>query len=157
RRFAERPPHDPRLSACSFKRPVCVHGAPGVATDLTLAALQAMERAYERVVLALGASPPPGDSGRGGSDALDLYLTHDDSELVVELDSQRFLGFDHGTSFCRFGTSSNLSPTTLERAASLCLGEAIGRGLDAGATPHVLRAFATHLWWATRSEERRVG
>ena len=150
RSFAERPAHDPQQSACSFKRPVCVHGAPGVDAKVILGALEAMESAYQRLVIALGAPPPPSDVGRGGSDALDLYLVQDESELTVELDAQHSLGFDQGSSFCRVGTAESASgASTLARNATLCLGEAIGRGLDAGATPHVLRAFATHLWWAT--------
>lgn len=105
-----------------------------------------MERAYERVVIALGLPDPPPDSGLGGSDALDLYLQSEGPWLEVGLDLRRFAALDQGPSFCR---SSAGGARSLDRVATQCLGEAIGRGLDAGTTPHGLRAFATHLWWIT--------
>ena len=146
REFSARPDPAGELRACSFTRPVCVHAAPGVNEPHVMRALDAMETAYERVVIALGIPAPPVDAGLGGSEALDLYLVDAGPLLEVGLDAQSFTAFDQGSSFCR---SSAVTPTELERAATQCLGESIGRGLDAGATPHGLRAFATHLWWVT--------
>lgn len=146
RHFAARPKSDGTRRICSFQRPVCVHGAPGIDDARLLRGLQAMERAYQRAILVLGLPAPLADAGRGGSNALDLYLAADFPELAVELEAQHFHSFDVASTFCRSGAVSQAS---LDRAATLCLGESVGRGLDAGATPHTQRAFATHLWWTT--------
>src|SRR5690606_23582449 len=61
-------------------------------------------------------------------------------------DAHWFATWDRGSAFCQSGAHG---AAALARAATQCLGEAIGRGLDAGTTPHALRAFATHLWWNT--------
>ncbi len=148
REFAERPEDRKGAALCSFTRPVCVHGAPGLDPQQVLTALTAMEAAYERVVVALGLPAPPPDGERGGSDALDLYLSESAPPFVSELDGLEYSPFDRGPSFCR---SSARSPLALERAATQCVGEALGRGLDAGTTPNNLRAFATHLWWTSGS------
>lgn len=146
REFALRPEPVSPLRACSFTRPVCVQGTPGVDEPHVARALAAMELAYERVVIALGMPEPPPDGMRGGTDALDLYLLHEGPSIEVGLDVQSFGLFDSGSSFCRSAATATLE---LERAATQCLGEAVLRGLDAGATPHGARAFATHLWWVT--------
>ncbi|HEY6727397.1 MAG TPA: hypothetical protein VI197_25355 [Polyangiaceae bacterium] len=146
REFSLRPELVSPLRACSFTRPVCVQGTPGVEEPQVARALAAMELAYERVVIALGMPAPLPDGTRGGSDALDLYLVQEGPLIDVGLDAQSFGLFDQGSSFCR---SSAAGALELERAATQCVGEAIVRRLDAGATPHGARAFATHLWWVT--------
>src|SRR3954467_10362541 len=64
---AELPATEPRpavtAALCSFARPVCVH-AIGAAQEAALpAALQALEQAYERVVLSLKLPAPLPDDG----------------------------------------------------------------------------------------------
>ena len=126
--------------ACSFRYPLCVRLTHGVSPERGLVALGALERAYRRLVLTLGLPAPSSSSN------LDLYLTEEGPLIQSDLDTLSSRLFDSGASFC---TSSAQSPELLERAATQCLGEAIGRYFDAGTTPHVLRAFATRLWWAT--------
>jgi hypothetical protein len=59
-------------------------------------------------------------------------------------DAPRLGGFDRASGFC---TAMADAPALLERAATLCVGEALALALDPGETPDVRRAFATELWW----------
>ncbi len=137
---------------CSVSYPVCVHAFRGASPDTVLGALDALERAFERVTVGLELPAPLGDEGRGGSDALDLYLapsdrtTPDYARVHVYPDTPRAGGFDRASGFC---TALADPPELLERAATLCVGEALALALDAGETPDVRRAFATELWWIT--------
>ncbi len=131
--------------ACSFRYPVCVHRSAKVSADTTLAALHAMEQAYERLVIAMRLPAPLPDLGRGGSDALDLYLRagggrgfHSDHDLPLPG------RFDSASAFCLLDDAAR---TPLDRAATQCVGEAIAWRLDAGLTPFERRAYATDLWW----------
>ena len=57
-------------------RPVRCHHLEGQAA-LCDTILAAVEEAWDAQVDGLGFPAPPADAGRGGSDALDVYLTHD--------------------------------------------------------------------------------
>jgi hypothetical protein len=166
----DRPPHvvetDPRLPTgaafetrdrptggervCSLAQPVCVHGFRGASPETLLGALDSLERAYRRVTIGLELPAPLGDEGRGGSDALDLYLAPTDrttptyERVRVYPDTPRAGAFDRASGFC---TALADPPELLERAATLCVGEALALRLDAGETPDVRRAYATELWW----------
>ena len=139
-------------SACSARRPVCVHAARGVPLQKLDVALAAFERAFERLVDALEFPAPLPDQGRGGSDALDLYLLEPDrvtrgfERLHVTSEMPRPGGFDSAPGFC---TALADDAALLERAATLCVGETVALRLDAAETPHLRRAFATELWWMT--------
>lgn len=128
--------------ACSFRYPVCVRRTKEVPAPRALSTLASLERAYRRLVVVLGLPAPHAGVGT----PLDLYLTDQGPTLVSELDALGTGPHDSGSSFC---VSSAQSQRLLERSATQCVGEAIARHLDAGATPHVRRAFATSLWWAT--------
>jgi hypothetical protein len=138
--------------ACSFEQPVCVHAAPDVATVRITEALGSLERSFGRLVDALALPRPLPDGGRGGSDALDLYLLPPDrvtpgyERVRVVGEALRAGGFDAAPAFC---TAMADDAALLERAATLCTGEAIALGLDPAETPHLRRAFATELWWMT--------
>jgi hypothetical protein len=138
------------LPACSFRAPVCVHPTSGLDPARTLATLDALEGAYEKLVRALGLPAPLSDGGRGGSDALDLYLVKGDRtalgfERVRAVgEALHFGGFDRASAFCVASTAPGI---LAERAATLCVGEAIALRLDPAETPHTRRAFATELWW----------
>jgi hypothetical protein len=142
---AERP-------ACSFRAPVCVHPSPGLAPTATLATLDALEHAYEKLVAALELPAPLADGGRGGSDALDLYLVPSDRTALgfervrAVTEAFHFGGFDRASAFCVASADSGI---LAERAATLCVGEAIALRFDPAETPHTRRAFATELWWLT--------
>jgi hypothetical protein len=135
---------------CSVTLPVCVHAARGVAPERAFAGLTALELAFRRLVHGLELPPPLGDEGRGGSDALDLYLVPPDrttpgfERVHAHADPARLGGFDRASGYC---SALADEPIHLERAATLCVGEAIALGLDPGETPDLRRAFATELWW----------
>jgi len=140
----ERPPRV-EAPACSPRRPVCVHRGAGVAPGQALAALSALEQAYERLIFALGLPEPLPDYGRGGSDALDLYLARSGGpELSVGFDEVPG-AFDRAAAFC---IAADQAGILLERAATQCVAEAIALRLDASETPHSRRGYATHLWLA---------
>jgi hypothetical protein len=121
-----------------------------VTPEAMLGALDALERAFDRVVTALELPAPLGDDGRGGSDAFDLYLLPSDEttpsyeRVHVYADGLGLGGFDRASGFC---TARADAPPLVERAATLCLGEAVALRLDPAETPDVRRAFATELWW----------
>lgn len=136
---------------CSLQRPVCVHTASGVTGTLALALLSALEQAYERLVLVSGLPSPLADRGLGGSDALDLYLTHDATGVAPELSvspdwALAAAAFDEAPGFCVLSLPPRASPDQLERWATLCVAEVVQLRLDASEAPHTRRAVATH-WW----------
>ena len=150
---ADLPATQPRppvtASLCSFKRPVCVH-ATSTAHEASLsAAMQALEQAYERVVLALRLPPPLADGNAGGTDALDWYLDDGTAELSAVAEALLPGRMDASPVFCK---SAPLSGALLERQASLCVGEALASTLDAGESPSARHAFALELWWITGSK-----
>ena len=126
--------------ACSSRRPVCAHGTDGASA---LAALGALENAYERLVFGVGLPAPLSDWGRGGSDALDLYLVDDAGDLSVGRDAPAVSRHDQASAFCSMPPRSGM---LVERAALFCVAEAIAWRLDASESPHARRAFAAHLW-----------
>jgi hypothetical protein len=141
------------LPACSPRAPVCVHPTSAALEPVTvLGALAALENAYERLVGALALPPPLSDDGRGGSDALDLYLSLPDTttrpfdRVEVVAEDRAFGGFDSAPGYCLAAADPGV---LVERAATLCVAEAIALRLDPGETPHLRRAFATELWWIT--------
>lgn len=136
-------PDSSEPAGCSFRAPVCVHRGPGVPAVVARRALQALETAYQRLVWAMRLPAPRDDSGGGGPE-LDLYLRAGGKpQIVVEHDAPATTRFDRASAFCVLSAAER---ALAERAASLCVGEAIAWGLDASATPHVKRAYATHLW-----------
>jgi hypothetical protein len=136
--------------ACSPRRPVCVHAASGVTGEMALALLSGLEQAYEKLVLVSDLPAPRADRGLGGSDALDLYLTHDatqgPAELSVSHDWSLAASFDEAPGFCVLSLPARTSPDQLERWATLCVAELVQLRLDASEAPHTRRAVAAH-WW----------
>jgi hypothetical protein len=132
---------------CSFVAPVCVHRGAGVPAQTARGALQALEQAFGRLVGAMRLPQPLPDHRAGGGPELDLYLRAGrHAKLVVEHDFPDASRFDRAPAFCVLhGADRSL----LERDASLCVAEAIAWRLDASTTPHVRRAYATHLWLAS--------
>jgi hypothetical protein len=129
---------------CSFRAPVCVHRGMGTSAETARDALAELETAYVRLVHALGLPPPLPDLDGGGPE-LDLYLRSGDAPgLLVEHGPPPATRFDQAPAFC---VLSGAEGALLARDASLCVGEAVAVRLDASATPHVRRAYATHLWW----------
>ena len=136
--------------ACSLSLPLCVHANGSVTHAALLNGLDALELAFARLIDGLGLPPPLGDQGRGGSDHFDMYLLPPDrttpgfERVRTFPDTPRPGGFDRASGFC---TALADDPALLERAATLCLGEAIALAFDPAETPHLRRAFATELWW----------
>jgi hypothetical protein len=111
--------------------------------------LRALEQAYERLVLVLRLPAPLTDAGRGGTDALDLYLeetTSARSELSVAQDAASFSDYDEASGFCSLHLARRTTERQLERWAALCVGELVQLGMDASEAPHTRRAVASH-WW----------
>ena len=133
-------------AACSERQPVCVQRGPGISAGHTLRALHALELAYERVQ-ALALPPPLPDDEGGGSDALDWYLDESAGDLVTERDTVRLGALDRASAFCVSGALDD--PLLAERAATLCLGEALAKRFDPGETAAIQRGFAIELWWLT--------
>jgi hypothetical protein len=144
-----RPAAGAEKAACSARYPLCVHRGEAVATRTASSALDALERAYGRLVPSVGLPPPLGDAGRGGSDALDLYLIADGTaDLVTAHDDRELADFDRAAAYCVLsGAERATAGELVHRFATLCVGEAIAWRLDAGLTPDLRRAYATHLWW----------
>lgn len=113
--------------------------------EFAVRALSALERAYERLVFALRLPAPSPDEGRGGSDALDAYQVPPTDELRAVGDPPRPGAFVTASASCRLPM---LDGALLERAATLCVAEAIGFRLDPSETPFLRRALATSLWWS---------
>lgn len=146
-------PASPQPPACSLQYPVCVHTQAGVHATTPLLALQALERAYERLVLVLDLPRPLSDYEAGGTADFDLYLEPNaPSPLRVGHDPPAPGYWDRASAFC---VVSDAPGEELERAATLCLAEAIALGVDAAATPEVRRAYATHVWWTVGSPTNR--
>lgn len=144
----DRPAESSRV--CSLSRPVCAHGGAAVTHGALLGALDALELAFDRLTVGLGLPRPLDDQGRGGSDHFDMYLSAPDrttpgfERVRTFPDTPRPGGFDRASGFC---TAMADDAALIERAATLCLGEAIALALDPAETPHLRRAFATELWW----------
>jgi hypothetical protein len=129
---------------CSFTYPVCVHATLASVEPELPVALSALERAYERSTLGLALPPPLGDGDRGGSDALDWYLSAAPSELRASQEALLPGRMDAAPVFCEGGAPPG---ALLERQAALCVGEAVASRLDAGESPDTRHAFALELWW----------
>ena len=120
---ADLPATEPRpgvtASLCSFSRPVCVH-ATGAAQEPALhTSLQALERAYESVVLALKLPPPLPDRGAGGTDGLDWYVTAPSAAFAAVAEALLPGRMDQAPVSCRGPAGAG---PLLERQATLCVG-----------------------------------
>jgi hypothetical protein len=143
-RAVPRPPPDP-TPGCSFRRPVCVHRGAEVSGAAALEWLEALEVAYERVVLGLGAPAPLPDFAHGLGPELDLYLEASTAPLRTESDVGLAVTRDSGSAYCVVGVNE----VPVDRTATLCLGEAIAHRLDTAEPTAAHRALAEHLWLAT--------
>jgi hypothetical protein len=128
-----------------------VHATRGTSRSSAVGtALDALESAYDRIVYGMGLPAPLPDLGRGGSDALDLYvLAPDDTSppflrVRTGSDAIGFGGFDRAAGFC---TAMADDDAALFRASALCVAESVTLRLDPAETPHARRAFATAVWW----------
>lgn len=133
-------------SLCSFTRPLCVHAEGAQATPTLRESLVAFENAYERVVLALRLPRPLADADAGGSDSLDWYLGGSESQLSVNQQALLPGRLDAAPAFCRGPITS---AALRERDATLCVGQALASGLDAGESADARAGLALELWWIT--------
>jgi hypothetical protein len=146
--IADRPKEASEQPACSFREPVCVHRATGVSELAVITWLSALERAHERLTNAVGLPRPIPDDDRGGSPGLDLYLEPGGSGVRVEADNWEVPARrDAASAFCVAGAGNR----AIERAATICVAEAIALRLDASETPFSRRAIASELWYVTGS------
>lgn len=137
-------PKDSGAPCCSFHRPVCVH-APGVPEHAVMAWLSALETAEDRLTTVMGLPLPLADDDRGGGPELDLYIGARNEGVRAEVDAwDTPARWDAASAFCVAGAREG----SIERAATLCVAEAIALRLDASETPFSRRALATELWHA---------
>jgi hypothetical protein len=141
----------PAERACSVALPLCV--AAGAARPSVLGAatmpnaLSALEAAYRRLVYAARLPRPNRHwEPEFDSPAVTWVLSDDRLPLVVELLPVSSGPFESAAVVCRSGVADDNS-ATVERAASLCVGEAIAARLDAAESPRSRRAYAEALWW----------
>lgn len=129
---------------CSDDYPVCIQLRQSVKPDSARNMLGALERAYQKLVFALGLPVPRADDELGGSGALDWYVEAGTGPtLSTYLDTPKIGLFDSASLWC---TSSYPGPE-LQRNATLCVAEAIAARLDAALPADIRRAYAVHLWW----------
>jgi hypothetical protein len=128
-------PSPSEVPGCAFRAPVCVHRGAGVSEAKAALTLVALERAWLDLSVGLALPPPV--------DVVDLYLDARHAELVVGHDPPELGRFDRARGFCLLG---NEPPAELQRSVTLCIGESIALGVDPAETPHLRRAYATHLW-----------
>lgn len=137
----------PRVShtSCSPRRPVCVHTSSGVA--FPVAFLRQLEAAYDAVVLALRL-PPPLPDARGGSPALDVYVSDGHSPLTVRPDSTPARGAE-AAAFCSVGVDA-----VDDGAALRCVAGASSYRLDSSETPGLRGGLSTHYAWLAQGPDR---
>lgn len=137
------------LRACSFTHPVCVEPEAHRLVPAAMETLRALELAYSRLTGALDL-PRPRLPRPGSGEGLLALVEESLGETTVEvLPADLGLGvFDTSSAVCRIRPVRGMA---LERASSLCVGEAIALRLDPGMSPHLRRAYATYLWWLTGS------
>jgi hypothetical protein len=113
---------------CSFRRPLCVHPAPGTPPAFALAALDAAERAWDAVTGAL-AAPAPDPSLDG---AWHVYLVDGvEGGAAAQLDARDVLSpYDRASSFARVDRS-----TPRGCSLDLALARAVARGSAWRAAP----------------------
>lgn len=119
--------------ACSFRRRVCVHLGSDVDESAALEALVAAERTLDAYA-ALGLPAPLGDDGRGGDDALDVYLTAGAHEPVVTRDPPK-LGesFDTSSAFIEIAPPPARRGCYFDSALAQATARVILARVDAGA------------------------
>jgi hypothetical protein len=136
--------------ACSFSRPVCVHGAPSVPPQSLAAALAALERAFDRLVGVLGLPRPLPDGALGGGPEFDFYVVRNGPSSVagpwVQLGRDDLLPFplDRASAFA----VASFLPSTgceLDHGVAAALAQAIQMGIDAAEQSSIRAAIAEHL------------
>ncbi len=141
-RFFQRP--EAESSACSWRRPVCVHGSEGVGLQRPL---ELMVSAYERLISVLQLPAPLADGTLGGGPELDWYLDDEQTELRVFPDPAR-LTRDQSSAFC----SSAPSQISAQSAAR-CVAEALSYALDAAETPALREGYGGFASWLIGASE----
>lgn len=133
----------PAMSACSVRRPVCVH-AQSVAS--LAEPLKQLESAFDAVVWSLEVPEPQADGALGGGPELDYYLQvsgEQETTPRVLVDSAE-LTVDRASGFCVSGGAQINA-----HSAAKCVGEASALGLDAAEAPALRKGYATYLSWLT--------
>ncbi|MGH7286053.1 MAG: hypothetical protein ACRELY_31415, partial [Polyangiaceae bacterium] len=108
-------PANAKKMACSFRHPICVHRLAGVTNADPLAALHALDHAWDVAVDALDLPPPDADDVTG---AYDVYLASGISGGATTLLSRRdpIAHFDRASAFSMIDAS--LRGDALDRAAA---------------------------------------
>ena len=110
------------IVACSWRHPICVHGATAVPSTALASTLEAAEHAAD-VYQTLGVPRPYPDGARGGGPAYDLYLVRG-ADPVTTVDP-----VPTGGSFDRASAFTVLPPPS-PRAAGCVLASDVARALS---------------------------
>jgi len=137
-------------ATCSFRQPVCVHARAGVAHDVVLGTLTALERASSLLVDTLGLPPPLADGRAGGSPAFDLYLAPrgaselDGASVTTARDDPEPGPLDRASAFALL--REDVAPGCVrQNLAARALASASAWGVDAGEAPAVRESAAAYL------------
>ena len=145
-----RPDERSLATACSFRHPVCVHARQGVAHDVVLATLNALERASSFLVDTLGLPAPLADGRAGGSPAFDLYLVPrasselDGALMATARDDPEPGPLDRASAFAVLREDAPAGCVRRNLAAR-ALASASAWGVDAGEVPGVRESQAAYL------------
>jgi hypothetical protein len=148
--LAERPTAPPverpraERAACSFAEPVCVHAARGATPAGVARALATAERTLA-LLRALRMPRPLPDGGRGGSDALDLYLGR---ELPLATHAEAIpatVAFARASAFSTLPEGPDGPACAFESGVARAVAEAMILGIDAAESPGLLAAQGSWL------------
>ncbi|MEO7331937.1 MAG: hypothetical protein ABI193_25395 [Minicystis sp.] len=132
--------------ACSFRDPVCVHGAPAVPPAALLGTLRHAEQAL-RTYAALGLPAPLPDDVLGGSAAFDLYLsTAPDTRPLTTIDLlARGRGLDTQSAFTILPVPRLPTSCQSRDEVARAVAQAIALRLDPGIEDGALSMTASYL------------
>jgi hypothetical protein len=145
-----RPDEPNRVATCSFRHPVCVHARRGVAPDVVLGTLTALERASSSLVDTVGLPRPLADGRAGGSPAFDLYLVPrgapelDGAPVATARDDPEPGPLDRASAFALLREDTPAGCVRLNLVAR-ALASASAWGIDAGEAPAFRESSAAYL------------
>lgn len=129
---------------CSFDEPLCIHAVDGTPKSAVLHALDAAESAMH-MFRALGLPSPMSDGGRGGSAALDLYLSpHHGSRAYADAIPST-IGFDRAAAFATVVPHRPGPGCTFDSDIARVVAQAMLLAIDGAVHDGVLAAHSSWL------------
>lgn len=129
---------------CSFDEPLCIHAVGGTPREAVLRALSTAETSMH-MFRALGLPSPMPDGGRGGTMALDLYLTpHHGSRAYADAIPST-IGFDRAAAFATVVPHPLGPACTFDSDVARVVAQAMLLAVDGGVHDGVLAAQSSWL------------